>query len=85
MAFGGLKKTKERNDLITLVTRKPIQPFIHIDHLPVTCRMLANKRPDVSLIPPFLLALEVWDWFWRGLIPGYSDRVLLLQFLHDPQ
>ena len=56
MAFGGLKKTKERNDLITSVTETP-EPYTYTNNQPVTSRRLANKRPDVSFIPRFLFCL----------------------------
>ena len=70
MAFGGLKKTKERNDLITYVTREPTSPPDHStnNHI-ASSRITPHKRPDVLFYSPaffLFLPIEVWDYGAMG-------------------
>lgn len=69
MAFGGLKKTKERNDLITYVTREPTPPLPlttqKLTHHIVGSRITPHKRPDVLFYSPaffLFLPIEVWNY-----------------------
>ena len=76
MAFGGLKKGKERNDLITYVFLGHLcfSSYILTHNPKATSRRLPHKRLDVffyyftayrfrSLTPRLKEFIDVWDWF----------------------